>query len=265
MQTTSTTPSHTPVPTSAPTVSPAASPSAATPRTAPLGPARGRGRLAAGLLVTGALLNGAESIGMRLLLPPQPESAREALALVAQHRPTYVVLAVLGTLAVPFMLAGFVALGRLAAPRSPRLARTAVALLGAGMWGFLGMHVVNLTQVPLSATDDVAGAAAALEAVHGSPVLGLLFLAPFLLGCALGLLLLAVALLRNPLPRWIPVTMLAFLVVDFGLRNGGPIDAHWLWIAASLGAARVLVSTDRPAAQASATGTEQQRQPAVTA
>lgn len=198
----------------------------------------------AALVVTAAVANGAESIGTRLLLPPRPEDSLQALQLVAEHRPIYTGLVTVGTLAVPLMAAAFWIMTGVARERMPRLGTAARALLMAGMWGFLGMHVVLLTQVPLSAAGTQGAGATTLEAIEGSALMGGLFLLPFLVGCTLGLLLLIVALFRSALPRWVPLTMLAFLVVDFGLHNSGPIDGHWLWIAASLGFARFLV---RPA------------------
>ena len=203
-----------------------------------------RTKVGAALVVAAAVANGAESIGTRMLLPPKPEGKLEALQLVAEHRPTYAALVTVGTLAVPLMAAAFWVLTGVARERTPRLGTAARVLLLAGMWGFLGMHVVLMSQVPLSAPDLQEAGAAALTAIEGSALMGLVFLLPFLLGCSLGLLLLVVALLRSALPRWIPLTMLAFLVVDFGLQNAGPVDAHWLWIAASLGVAHFLV---RPA------------------
>ena len=90
--------------------------------------------------------------------------------------------------------------------------------------------------------------AALLTGVQSDPVLGLLFLLPFLAGCALGLLLLVVALLRSPdMPRWIPVAWLVFLVLDFAVRPGGPVDPHWLFLAGSVGLA-VRVARGRVAA-----------------
>jgi hypothetical protein len=204
-----------------------------------------RPAVAAGLVVSAAVLNGAESIGMRLLLPPQPETPAQALELVAAHRPTYAALVVVGTLAVPLLAAAFWQLTALARDHSPRLASASRGLLLAGMWGFLGMHVVSLLQVPLSAAGLREPGAQSLEAVQSSPVLGLMFLLPFLVGCSLGLLLLVVALFRSPVARWVPAVFLGFLVVDFGLRNAGPVDAHWLFIAGSVGAAVAILRRDR--------------------
>ncbi|MFW5468567.1 hypothetical protein ACOCJ4_00815 [Knoellia sp. CPCC 206435] len=205
-------------------------------------------RLATVALVGGALLNGAESIGMHLLLPERPKAMGDQLRLVAEHEATYTALTVAGTLAIPLMGIGFVVLAQHLRTRSARLGSTAAWLLLSGMWGFLGIHLMSLMQVPFARSGDVAGAAGALEAAQQDPVLGLLFMAPFLLGTFAGMIVLAAGLLKTgAMPRWIPLTMLAFVVVDFVLRNPGPVDAHWLWIAACIGAAHHLRRDDRPA------------------
>ncbi|MEN3536427.1 DUF6796 family protein [Microbispora sp. ZYX-F-249] len=203
-------------------------------------------RLTAAALVGGALLNGAESIGMRYLLPPKPEAAAAKLQMIADTGARYPVLVTLGTLAVPLMCAGFLTLSRLVGRRAPRTGRAAAALLLTGMFGFFGMHVLALAQVPLSRSADPAQAGALLDMVEKDALLGVLFTAPFLAGCALGMLVLVAGLLRTgALPRWIPLTLLAFLVVDFGLGNGGPVDAHWLFVAACLGAARAILTAGK--------------------
>ncbi|WP_127935654.1 hypothetical protein [Nonomuraea polychroma] len=116
-----------------------------TPRTVPVSR-----RLAVVGLVGGALLNGAESIGMRLLLPAQPATGAAKLQAIADTGMTYAVLVTLGTLAIPFMIIGFLALTHLLAQRAPRTGRVAVTLLLTGMFGFFGRHVLSLAQVPLS-------------------------------------------------------------------------------------------------------------------
>ena len=114
------------------------------------------------------------------------------------------------------------------------------------MWGFLGLHVLGLAELPLSAMDDRAAAAAALQAIENSPIITAVFLAPFLVGCVLGLLTLAFGLLQSAvLPRWVPVALLAFVVIDFGTGPVGPIDPHWLYFAAAIGVShRVLRSSE---------------------
>lgn len=208
-------------------------------------------KLAVFALVAGALLNGAESIGMRLLLPEPPESVVDRLALVAQHQTTYTVLELAGTLAIPLMGIAFLVLAGQVRLRAPRLGSTAAWLLLAGMWGFAGVHLMNLLQVPFAGVAERAAAASALDAAGQDPVLNAVFLAPFLIGTFVGMVLLVVGLLKTgAMPRWIPITMLAFLVIDFGLRNPGPVDAHWLWIAASLGAAWSMRRSARSAMEA---------------
>lgn len=208
-------------------------------------------RLATVALLGGALLNGAESIGMNLLLPERPEAISDQLRLVAEHEATFTALTVTGTLAIPLMAVGFLVLAQHVRTRSSRLGTAAAWLLMSGMWGFVGIHLMSLMQVPFARSGDITGAAAAMEAAQQDPVLGLLFMAPFLLGTFVGMILLATGLLKTgAMPRWIPLTMLTFIVVDFVLRNPGPVDAHWLWIAACIGAARFLRRDDQSAVTA---------------
>ncbi|MGI5287793.1 response regulator transcription factor [Nonomuraea polychroma] len=134
-------------------------------------------RLAVVGLVGGALLNGAESIGMRLLLPAQPATGAAKLQAIADTGVTYAVLVTLGTLAIPFMIIGFLALTHLLAQRAPRTGRVAVTLLLTGMFGFFGMHVLSLAQVPLSQSADLVQAGALLDGMEAHPLLGMMFLA----------------------------------------------------------------------------------------
>ena len=194
-------------------------------------------KLAAVGLVAGAALNTAEAV-LGQFLPDRPASIPEQLRLVGEHAVLYGVRTVTGTLAVPLMVVAFLAAAKVAAPAARRTSVTAAVLLLAGMWGFLGMHVVNLLQLPAARLGGVPGAAALLEQAQADPVLGLMFLLPFLVGCAGGLVLLVVALFRCPgLPRWIPAAWLVFLVLDFAVRPGGPVDPHWLFLAGAVGLA----------------------------
>jgi hypothetical protein len=209
-------------------------PAAAVPPSRPvvLGP-----KLAAVGLVAGAALNTAEAV-LGQFLPERPASIPEQLRLVGEHAGLYGARTVLGTLAVPLMVIAFLAAAKVAVPAARRTSVAAAVLLLAGMWGFLGMHVVNLLQLPASRLAGVPGAAELLEQAQADPVLGLMFLLPFLVGCAVGLLLLVVALFRSPgLPRWIPAAWLVFLVLDFAVRPGGPVDPHWLFFAGAVGLA----------------------------
>lgn len=207
-----------------------------------------RTKTGAALVMAAALANGAESIGTRLLLPPKPEGTLEALELVAAHRPTYAALVTVGTLAVPLMAAAFWVMTAVARERTPRLAMAARALLMAGMWGFLGMHVVLMSQVPLSGAGVQEAGAAALDAIQGSPLMGVVFMLPFLAGCTLGMVLLALGILKTRvLPRWIGAAWLLFILVDFTVGAVGPVDPHWLFLAGSVGAAVAVLRSSRRA------------------
>jgi hypothetical protein len=87
---------------------------------------------------------------------------------------------------------------------------------------------------------------ALLESAQSSS-LALLILIPFLLGMAGSILLTAIGYLRTRVvPIWIPVVLLVFLVLDFGQFPTGPVDPHWLFVAAAFATAVVIAKrTDR--------------------
>ncbi len=192
-------------------------------------------RLAVTGLVVGAVLNTAEAL-LAQALPARPEGLEDQLRLVSEHSTLYGVRAVLGTVAIPFMAIAFLAAARLLAERARRTAIAAGTLLLAGMWGFVGIHLLGLLQLP--AAQDPAAGATVLEAAQGSPVLASLFLVPFLVGTALGMVVLTGGLLWTGLvARWIPAAWLVFILIDFSVGAVGPVDPHWLWLAGALGLA----------------------------
>ncbi|WP_210506234.1 hypothetical protein [Naasia sp. SYSU D00057] len=194
-------------------------------------------RLAAVALIGGALLNTTEAV-LAQFLPERPEGTADQLRLVAENATLYGTRAVLGTLAIPLMAIAFVALTQVLGTRARRLAMAARVALLAGMWGFVGIHLLGLLQLPAAGLEDPGSAAAVLDAAQADPVLAVLFLLPFLAGCVIGMILLAVGLLwTRVLPRWIGVALLVFIVVDFTVGAVGPVDPHWLFLAASAGAA----------------------------
>lgn len=205
-------------------------------------------RLAAVALIGGALLNTTEAV-LAQLLPERPEGTADQLRAVAEHATLYGVRAVIGTLAIPLMAIAFVAMTQLLGTRARRLAGVAKVALLAGMWGFVGIHLLGLMQLPAAALGDPEGAAAVLDAAQADPVLAVLFLLPFLVGCALGMVLLAVGVLTTRVvPRWIGAAWLAFILVDFTVGAVGPVDPHWLFLAGSTGAALSVLRRSRTAA-----------------
>lgn len=209
------------------------------PRPAPIGR-----RAAVVALTVGSVLNLSEAlIGRFVGQGGSVEGSLEAW----EARPTLAAIGlVVGTIAVPLLLLGFVAMAQLFRPRMPRLGTSAMVLGFVGALGFLGIHVVSIVDYAAVDQPDREAMVALLEAAQTSP-LAILVLAPFLIGMPGSALLISIGFLRTRVvPIWIPVVLLGFLVLDFGSFSTGPIDPHWLFVAASLGVAYAIARrTDR--------------------
>jgi hypothetical protein len=212
---------------------------APTPRPAVLGR-----RTAVAALLVGATLNLAEALLGRVVgVGGSPEQTLDAVA--ARPGLAATTLAV-GTLAVPFLLLGLVAMAQLIKPRMPRLG-TAAAVSGfVGALGFLGLHAVSIVDAAAAEQPDRAAMLTLLQDVQSSP-LALLVLVPFLIGMPLSVLLSSIGMFRTrAVHRWIPAVLVLFLVLDFGQFPTGPVDPHWLFVAAAFGvAAAIARRTDR--------------------
>ena len=209
---------------------PAAEAARPTPRPAPIGR-----RAAVACLVVGATLNLAEALLGRVVgVGDTPAATLDAVA----ARPGLAsATLVAGTLAVPFLMLGLVAMAHLVRPRMPRLGAAAAVLGFVGALGFLGLHAVSIVDAAAADQPDRAAMLALIEDVQSSP-LALLVLLPFLVGIPLSLLLTSIGMLRTRVvARWIPAALLVFLVLDFGQFPTGPVDPHWLFVAAAAGAA----------------------------
>jgi hypothetical protein len=209
------------------------------PRPAPIGR-----RAAVVCLTVGATLNLAEALIGRVV--GQSNSVEGSLDAWAAQPTLATIGLVAGTLAVPFLLLGLVAMAQLIRPRMPRLGTTAMVLGYGGALGFLGIHAASIVDHAAVDQPDREAMVALLEAAQSSG-LALLILLPFLLGMAGSVLLTSIGYLRTRVvPIWIPVVLLVFLVLDFGQFPTGPVDPHWLFLAASLGlAVTVAKRTDR--------------------
>ncbi|HVM28924.1 MAG TPA: DUF4386 family protein [Mycobacteriales bacterium] len=210
------------------------------------GPVLGR-RLAVTALVLGPVLNSAESIVARRYLDPNGTPEERAADIAAAELPLTLALAA-GIVAIPLMLLAFQALAHLVRPACPRLAAAGAALTLVGCFGFLAIHVPSVIELAaVKAGEAPTTVAAVLTTVESSPI-GVSLVLSFLLGLFGGVLVLSVGLWRSrAVPRWVPVALVAFLVLDF-LADGrtGGIDPHPLWVAACLGAAAVVARrTDR--------------------
>ncbi|WP_324273524.1 hypothetical protein [Blastococcus brunescens] len=189
-------------------------------------------------LAVGATLNLAEALIGRVV--GQSGSVAGNLDAWAARPTLATVGLVAGTVAVPFLLLGLVAMAQLVRPRMPRLGTTAMVLAYVGGLGFLGIHAVSIVDHAAVDQPDRDAMVALLESAQSSS-LALLILLPFLLGMAGSVLLTSIGYLRTRVvPVWIPVVLVLFLLLDFGPFSTGPIDPHWLFVAASVGLAVVV-------------------------
>ncbi|MDT0276676.1 hypothetical protein [Blastococcus goldschmidtiae] len=209
------------------------------PRPAPFGR-----RTAIVSLTVGAALNLAEALIGRVV--GQGGSVAGSLDAWAERPTLAAVGLVVGTIAVPFLLLGLVAMAQLVRPHMPRLGTTAMVLGFVGALGFVGIHAVSIIDHAAVDQPDRAAMVALIEDAQTS-ALAALILVPFLLGMAGSVLLTSIGYLRTRVvPIWIPVVLLVFLVLDFGGFPTGPVDPHWLFAAASLGLAVTIAQrTDR--------------------
>ena len=210
---------------------------------APPRPFVGR-RLAAAALVAGAALNTAEAVITGAVLGGRGRTPDEEMAAAFAHPGATTAIAVVGLAAVPAMMVGFQAMAHLVRGRLPRLGAVAAVLIFAGTAGFLAMHGLSL------AKSILVGAGPqhtdALRALQESP-LGLIVVAPFLIGMFGGMALLTAGLAAHRgVRRWIPAVFGLFLVLDLAVGAVGPVDPHWLFLAGSIGlAVTVLRAGDR--------------------
>ncbi|MGY1913979.1 hypothetical protein [Blastococcus sp. SYSU DS0973] len=186
-------------------------------------------------LTVGATLNLVEAITGRLV--GGNESVAAWFDAWAAHPTLATVGLTAGTLAVPFLLLGFVAMAQLIRPRMPRLGTTVAFLCYIGGLGFYGMHGLMVMQYVALDHPDRAAMVSLVEQVQSSPM-SILVLLPFLIGIPLGVLLAGVGFFRTrAVPRWVAAALILFIVVDFSPISTGPVDPHWLFLAASLGVA----------------------------
>lgn len=117
------------------------------------------------------------------------------------------------TAQLPFMV-GCVVVAILCRSGAPRLAMIGATLAVLGGFGHAVVGGIGLSQLAMAASPERAAMGEVVSAIESGPAV--VFMAMGLLGTVLGLLVLGVALFRSRVvSRWIPLTLWAFLVVEF--------------------------------------------------
>ncbi len=211
-------------------IRPADAPEARIRRPAPWGPG-----LAIAGLVIGAGGNTAQAALGQFV--DRPDEVADQIVYANQHPTLVTITCVVGTVAVPFMAIGFLSAARFLRGAMRRTGTVAAVLLVLGMWGFMAVQTAELIQLTAMLDPEGAAAATYLDGMDSSVLLGVLFGAPFMLGCVLGVLTLSIGLLVKGagVPRWIPASWLAFILLDFSIGAVGPVDPHWLYLLGAVG------------------------------
>lgn len=114
---------------------------------------------------------------------------------------------------LPFVV-GCVVVALLCRGGAPRLAVAGGTLAVLGGFGHAVFGGIGLSQLAMAASPERAAMAEVVTAIESGPAV--VFMAMGLLGTVLGLVLLGVALFRSRVvARWIPLTLWAFLVIEF--------------------------------------------------
>lgn len=196
-----------------------------------------------GLAVLCLVATVALTAGSVALMPDLPDSNAELLQTLASAPGQVATSAVCFTLSQLFLIGAVLAIGDIARAGAPRLIGTGMVLAVIGAFGhsvFGGLRLAMFGMLPESGRAEYA---AALDRTYDSPVM--LFAAIGLLGTVLGLLLLAIGLLRSrTVAAWIPACLIGFLVVEFigsNLSTWASLGAVALYTAAFFGIAAAVL------------------------
>jgi hypothetical protein len=194
-------------------------------------------RIGVGLsLVTAGLTNGLAQYLGEVYKPDDLEDFSAQIRWGVDHPGAHAAEQIVLLVSMLVLPLGFLGLASITRWTAPRLTAVAIVLTLWGMWGF--HTVVALGYGAGTVGPDVIGADAAVALNDGylehtgTMITALL---PHLIGSFFGLLLLAIAGIRGGLLPRIPLVLLiAFLVWDFFLPAGGPVEPHLL-LAVALG------------------------------
>lgn len=182
------------------------------------------------------------------LMPDAPDTNAGLLQAVADAPAQAAAPAACFTLSQLFLIGAVLAIGDIARAGAPRLIGTGMVLAVIGAFGHSVFGGLRLAMFGMLDDARRAQYTAALDRTYDSPIM--LFAAMGLLGTVLGLLLLAIGLLRSrAVAPWIPACLIGFLVVEFvgaNLSSWASLAAAGLYAAALLGIAATSTRTRAP-------------------
>jgi hypothetical protein len=165
---------------------------------------------AAGLVTTALIM-----IVSIVLAPPFPGNFTDQLAEIESKGTAATISAFAFSLAqLPFIVA-MLGVGHLLRKRAPVLSNLGTTLAVVGGFGHSVYGGITMVQLAMAAdAPNRAVHVAILEQVEAGPAVA--FMVMGLVGTVLGILLLSIGLFRaRAVPRWVPVTLWAFLLVEF--------------------------------------------------
>ncbi|TXL56606.1 DUF4386 family protein [Aeromicrobium terrae] len=198
----------------------------------------------------GLLLNAVLSAVSVMLAPAFPSGAAARLTAIDDGGAAAATSAALFVAAQLPLVAGVLGIAHLLRERSPALSNLGGSLGIVGTFGHAVFGGISLTYVVMAShPDDRAQYATLVDRIESTPIM--LFAMLGLVGTVLGMLLLSIALFRTRVvPRWMPVVVWLFIVVEFvgtGLSDSASYLSAVLVVLAFGAIAREIHRTPRDA------------------
>jgi Domain of unknown function (DUF4386) len=200
-------------------------------------------RTAAAVIAISALCNTAEAVLSHYDGELGNDDVGDRLTAITHHHWLYLVATILGSVAALLMPLAFASIAHLVRPYRRRTATVAAVLGYFGGLAFLVIHVFSFVEIAASQQHDHAAATKLVENFENLPGMLAMF-GPMFLGLFVGMFVLAAGVLRTSvIPKWIGAAMASFMALDLAGVSRGAVDAHFLWLAAAIGLATVIVRT----------------------
>lgn len=200
-------------------------------------------KIAAAIIALSAAANTAEAVLSHYDGELGNDKVGDRLTAIAGHHHLYLVATILGSIAAILMPLAFASIAHLVRPHRRRAATVAAVLGYFGGIAFLAIHVFSFVELAASQQPDHAAATRLVDDFENLPGMLAMF-GPMFLGLFVGMFVLAAGVLRTAvIPKWIGVAMASFMALDLAGVSRGAVDAHFLWLAAALGLAVVIVRT----------------------